>query len=133
MSDGRPSREQNQRKKLAKQAAAEKKAAAAAAGGAAASTSEVTGIDGTKTEKVKVAKDGSKTVKVDSKATVTATTADGQDVKETAKKSSSKKTTPSGLIIEDKRVGTGPAAKKGQKLKMRYIGKLQNGKVFDQK
>ena len=40
-------------------------------------------------------------------------------------------TTPSGLIIEDSKVGTGPAAKQGKRVGMRYIGKLQNGKVFD--
>lgn len=33
--------------------------------------------------------------------------------------------------IEDKKTGSGPAAKNGDKLSMRYIGKLQNGKVFD--
>lgn len=40
---------------------------------------------------------------------------------------------PSGLVIEDAKVGKGPAAKKGQMLSMRYIGKLANGKVFDSK
>ncbi|THV02367.1 hypothetical protein K435DRAFT_717168 [Dendrothele bispora CBS 962.96] len=37
-----------------------------------------------------------------------------------------------GLKIKDSKVGTGPMAKKGQTISMRYIGKLQNGKVFDQ-
>ena len=36
-----------------------------------------------------------------------------------------------GLILEDYESGTGPAAKSGQKIGMRYIGKLENGKVFD--
>jgi len=36
-----------------------------------------------------------------------------------------------GLIIEDIKVGTGPKAKSGQRIGMRYIGKLKNGKVFD--
>ncbi|KAF8247512.1 hypothetical protein K440DRAFT_601177 [Wilcoxina mikolae CBS 423.85] len=36
-----------------------------------------------------------------------------------------------GVTIEDKKTGTGPVAKNGAKLGMRYIGKLNNGKVFD--
>ncbi|KAF7730594.1 peptidylprolyl isomerase fpr4 [Apophysomyces ossiformis] len=38
---------------------------------------------------------------------------------------------PNGLIVEDVKVGNGPAAKSGQRIGMRYIGKLTNGKVFD--
>ncbi|KAG0167281.1 peptidylprolyl isomerase fpr4 [Apophysomyces sp. BC1015] len=38
---------------------------------------------------------------------------------------------PNGLVIEDVKVGTGAAAKSGQRIGMRYIGKLTNGKVFD--
>ena len=33
--------------------------------------------------------------------------------------------------IDDKKLGKGPAAKKGSKIEMRYIGKLKNGKQFD--
>jgi FK506-binding nuclear protein len=36
-----------------------------------------------------------------------------------------------GVTIDDKKIGTGAAAKKGDKVGMRYIGKLQDGKVFD--
>lgn len=36
-----------------------------------------------------------------------------------------------GVIIEDRTTGTGPHAKKGQTVGVRYIGKLKNGKVFD--
>lgn len=36
-----------------------------------------------------------------------------------------------GVMVDDKRTGTGPAAKKGDKVGMRYIGKLKDGKVFD--
>jgi len=39
--------------------------------------------------------------------------------------------TVQGIKIEDKKIGTGPAAKKGSTVGMRYIGKLQDGKVFD--
>ena len=38
---------------------------------------------------------------------------------------------PSGLIIETLSEGTGARAKSGKKIGVRYIGKLQNGKVFD--
>ena len=36
-----------------------------------------------------------------------------------------------GVKIDDKKLGSGPAAKKGDKVTMRYIGKLDSGKVFD--
>lgn len=37
-----------------------------------------------------------------------------------------------GVTIDDKKVGTGPAAKNGDRVGLRYIGKLvSNGKVFD--
>ena len=36
-----------------------------------------------------------------------------------------------GVSIDDKKLGKGPAAKKGNKVGMRYIGKLKDGKVFD--
>lgn len=39
--------------------------------------------------------------------------------------------TVQGVKIDDKKVGSGPAAKKGSRVGMRYIGKLVDGKVFD--
>ncbi len=36
-----------------------------------------------------------------------------------------------GVKVDDKTLGKGPAAKKGDKVGMRYIGKLSTGKVFD--
>lgn len=36
-----------------------------------------------------------------------------------------------GIKIDDKKLGRGPAAKKGDRVGMRYIGKLKDGKVFD--
>lgn len=39
--------------------------------------------------------------------------------------------TVQGIKVEDKKLGKGPAAKKGAKVGMRYIGKLEDGKVFD--
>ncbi|KAK3432448.1 peptidyl-prolyl cis-trans isomerase FKBP13, chloroplastic [Eucalyptus grandis] len=38
---------------------------------------------------------------------------------------------PSGLAYCDKVVGTGPEAVKGQLIKAHYVGKLENGTVFD--
>lgn len=36
-----------------------------------------------------------------------------------------------GVSVDDRKIGTGPPAKKGSRLEMRYIGKLDSGKVFD--
>ena len=36
-----------------------------------------------------------------------------------------------GVKIDDKKLGKGPAAKKGNGVHLRYIGKLQDGRVFD--
>jgi len=42
-----------------------------------------------------------------------------------------KKTIANGIVVEDHVVGTGPMAKKGNTVRMRYVGKLTNGKEFD--
>ncbi|TFY83012.1 hypothetical protein EWM64_g1005 [Hericium alpestre] len=54
-----------------------------------------------------------------------------EEKKEKAASEGDMKVLPSGLRIKDVKVGTGPQAKKGQAVSMRYVGKLQNGKVFD--
>lgn len=36
-----------------------------------------------------------------------------------------------GVTIDDRKIGTGRTVKAGDKVGMRYIGKLENGKVFD--
>ncbi|KAG5416701.1 FPR3 [Candida metapsilosis] len=41
------------------------------------------------------------------------------------------KTLLGGVITEDRKIGSGPTAKSGNKVGIRYIGKLKNGKVFD--
>ncbi|KAH6913906.1 peptidylprolyl isomerase [Coprinopsis sp. MPI-PUGE-AT-0042] len=41
------------------------------------------------------------------------------------------KTLAGGLKVQDTKVGTGPEAKKGSRVGVRYIGKLENGKIFD--
>ncbi|KAK3837204.1 MAG: hypothetical protein JOS17DRAFT_733471 [Linnemannia elongata] len=46
-------------------------------------------------------------------------------------KKAHKKTLPNGLMIEDTKAGEGARAKSGKKIGMRYIGRLENGKVFD--
>ncbi|TFK26485.1 hypothetical protein FA15DRAFT_667366 [Coprinopsis marcescibilis] len=38
---------------------------------------------------------------------------------------------PGGLKLHDAKVGTGPEAKKGSRVSVRYIGKLENGSIFD--
>ncbi|KIO28433.1 hypothetical protein M407DRAFT_242988 [Tulasnella calospora MUT 4182] len=57
-----------------------------------------------------------------------------EDKKEKDGKKEKKKnvrTTKAGVTVDVRTEGKGPAAKNGQKLSMRYIGKLQNGHVFD--
>ncbi|KAG7810320.1 hypothetical protein KL921_002815 [Ogataea angusta] len=54
-----------------------------------------------------------------------------QSSKSEDKKKFPTKTLQGGVTIEDRTVGTGPVCKKGQKVGVRYIGKLKNGKVFD--
>lgn len=39
--------------------------------------------------------------------------------------------TVDGVKIDDKKLGSGPVAKKGNRVSMRYIGKFTDGKVFD--
>ncbi|KAI1101113.1 hypothetical protein F4804DRAFT_317005 [Jackrogersella minutella] len=36
-----------------------------------------------------------------------------------------------GVTVDDRKIGSGRVAKKGNKVEVRYIGKLENGKVFD--
>jgi FK506-binding nuclear protein len=55
--------------------------------------------------------------------------ADGE--KQSEKKPAAEREVSGGVKVKDTKVGTGPAAKKGNTVSMRYIGKLQSGKVFD--
>lgn len=50
-----------------------------------------------------------------------------------AKKPANGVRTEKGVVIDDRKAGTGRIAKPGDKVGMRYIGKLENGKVFDGK
>lgn len=60
----------------------------------------------------------------------TAVPAEG-DKKEKKKTDKKEREIAGGIKIKDSEIGTGPQAKKGNTVSMRYIGKLQNGKVFD--
>lgn len=53
------------------------------------------------------------------------------DGDEKEKKPATVKTHPSGIKIVDETIGTGPQAKKGNMVSMRYIGKLSDGFIFD--
>ncbi|KAJ7446178.1 hypothetical protein B0H11DRAFT_2085426 [Mycena galericulata] len=55
--------------------------------------------------------------------------ADGQKPE---KKAPVEREVAGGVRIKDTKIGTGPAVKKGSTVFMRYIGKLQSGKIFDQ-
>jgi len=54
-----------------------------------------------------------------------------KEKKKEGKASGEVKELEGGVKIKDVKVGGGPGAQKGQSIKMRYIGKLTDGKVFD--
>ncbi|KAL9611661.1 MAG: hypothetical protein Q9167_003690 [Letrouitia subvulpina] len=68
-----------------------------------------------------------KDVKHDSKAGANGTKPGSQNTKA----SLGIKTLEHGVKIDDRKLGKGPACKKGDTVGLRYIGKLQDGKVFD--
>lgn len=135
-------------KKAAKAVAAEAKkpaAAAAAAPASAAAPVEAAAADTSKLSKnqlkklAKKEKTAAAPAEAAKPAAAAAAPAPAAVKKEEAKPAaaakkapSKKQTTASGLTIEDNKVGSGPAAKAGQRVQMRYIGRLQNGKIFDQ-
>lgn len=49
-----------------------------------------------------------------------------------SKPESAKKTLPGGLVVEDLKAGGGSEAVSGKKVGVYYVGRLQQGKVFDQ-
>ena len=55
----------------------------------------------------------------------------GKQENEMPKASLGVKTLQDGVKIDDRKLGTGRAAKKGDKVSMRYIGKLEDGRQFD--
>lgn len=61
-----------------------------------------------------------------------AKTKDTDSAKATPAKPANGPKTVQGVKVDDKKVGSGPACRNGQKVSLRYIGKLENGgKVFD--
>lgn len=74
-----------------------------------------------------------KEAKVDAKSQSKADVKAGkkENANEKSKATLGPKTLPDGVMIDDKKLGTGPACKRGSKVAMRYIGKLENSKVFD--
>lgn len=78
--------------------------------------------DGKAVEAVAEAKDEEKKVKKDKKK---------EEKKEKPAATPTEKEIAGGIKVLDTKIGTGPTAKKGSTVLMRYIGKLQNGKVFD--
>ncbi|KAJ1923371.1 peptidylprolyl isomerase fpr3 [Tieghemiomyces parasiticus] len=118
-------------KKERKAAAAAAAAAAASATPSAASTPAKPAEDKKrKVEETPNKSDSSKAAKKAKETTAAATPAKKETT--TATTPAKKETLAGGLIIEDIKVGSGAAARKGQRVGMRYVGKLQkNGKVFD--
>ncbi|KAL9938538.1 hypothetical protein V8E36_002257 [Tilletia maclaganii] len=130
----------NQRKRLNKKLKAQSDAASAAADESTASTASA------KAKKVSFKeKEAESAPAVAAAVAAAAATAGKKEKAEAAKKQEKAKpaaaaapakgpkktTTATGLVIEDVKVGTGPQAKPGQRVGMRYIGKLTNGKPFD--
>jgi len=54
-----------------------------------------------------------------------------EDKKDDKSKAAQNPRTVQGVTIDDKKTGEGRVAKKGDRVGMRYIGKLKDGKVFD--
>lgn len=94
------------------------------------------GPSGTSKESKADAKEGAKEPRNDSKkeakqASKAEPKAEPKTNGETPKASLGSKTLQGGVKIDDRKLGRGPACKKGNKVGMRYIGKLMDGKVFD--
>lgn len=108
---------------------------------------------GTKTDDIKsdlASKDSPASAKSDKKVQFAKNLEQGPTGSSVDKKDSAKKDAPkelsskdgktkatlgvktiNGVKVDDKKLGSGPAAKNGDKVGMRYIGKLVDGKVFD--
>ncbi|GAA95042.1 uncharacterized protein L969DRAFT_95982 [Mixia osmundae IAM 14324] len=88
-------------------------------------------LDKDKETKTQTAAADAKALKATTKAVQEKEDAPKAEAKVPTKAEPTKIKLPSGLIIEDTKVGQGPKAVKGKKIGMRYIGRLANGKVFD--
>ncbi|PCH43808.1 hypothetical protein WOLCODRAFT_104216 [Wolfiporia cocos MD-104 SS10] len=95
-------------------------------GGKAVTTSEEAALVEKKEEKKEGKKEqGKKEEKKGAKK-------DEKEEKKEEKKGDAEKTLAGGVKIKDHKIGTGPKAKAGDSVSMRYVGKLTNGKIFDQ-
>lgn len=63
--------------------------------------------------------------------TPSATAKPAENKQDTSKKAGLGVRDVQGVTVDDRKVGSGKEAKKGSRLEMRYIGKLENGKQFD--
>ncbi|CAH2351099.1 FK506-binding protein 3 [[Candida] railenensis] len=79
-------------------------------------------------EKKETKKEKKERAKKEAAAAVAKETAESGEPKD---KKYPTKTLLGGVIAEDRKLGKGPQAKSGNKVGIRYIGKLKNGKVFD--
>ncbi|PWN47204.1 hypothetical protein IE53DRAFT_390660 [Violaceomyces palustris] len=116
----------NQRKRLNKKIKTTEEETAAAASSSPAKSEKANNT------KPKAETTTTSAAKADAKPAAQTEKKKAVEKKEAAAPKLQKTKLPSGLVIEDKKVGTGPTAKPGQKVGMRYVGKLQSGKVFDQ-
>ena len=108
-------------------------AVASAADTKSAKKAEHTSTDSSNAKKVQFAKEleqGPSAASTNGTAKATKDKTDEKKDGEKAKASLGVKTVQ-GVKIDDKKLGSGPAAKKGSRVSMRYIGKLSDGKVFD--
>lgn len=109
---------------------------ASAADDSTVSAADLAGLSKNQKKKLLKAKNG-EAVPAPAAAAATASPAAKKEEKKEEKKVEKKPAGPKtvtlagGLEVTDAKVGTGAAAKSGSKVGMRYIGKLENGKVFD--
>jgi FK506-binding nuclear protein len=89
--------------------------------------------DGAKSEAAKPAKDSTKADKKVqfAKNLEQGPTGSAEKAKPSDAKGALGVKTVQGVTIDDRKIGTGRTVKAGDKVGMRYIGKLQSGKVFD--
>ncbi|GAA5975092.1 hypothetical protein JCM5350_004583 [Sporobolomyces pararoseus] len=107
--------------------------AASAADDSTVSAADLAGLSKNQKKKLLKAKNGEAVPAPAAAAAATASPAAKKEEKKVEKKAAGPKTQTlaGGLEITDAKVGTGASAKSGSKVGMRYIGKLENGKVFD--
>ncbi|GAA5834384.1 hypothetical protein JCM3766R1_005199 [Sporobolomyces carnicolor] len=103
---------------------------ASAADDSTVSAADLAGLSKNQKKKLLKAKNG-EAVPAPAAAAAASPAAKKEEKKEEKKVEKKTQTLAGGLEITDAKVGTGAAAKSGSKVGMRYIGKLENGKVFD--